>query len=523
MLPLPACPERRRNANRQASLSPGTHRYQRHRPEQTLLYQIVAQHYPAFVGQLAAQGAALPKYVGREFDAYFKCGRLEHGFLRVRCTDCHAGQLVAFSCKRRGFCPSCGARRMAESAALLVDEVLPQAPMRQWVLSVPFPLRFLFATRPKIMSEVLGLVYRVIATHLIKEAGFTKNTAHTGAVTLIQRFGSALNLNIHFHMLFLDGVYLSGNADTPPRFHWVKAPTSNELTQLTHRMAERIGRILERRGLLERDTGDCMDAGGRATPGAVAENSCLALEALDDDPMNQIQGHSITYRIAVGPHQGRKVFTLQTLPERDADEMFADGLGKITGFSLHAGVAAKAHEREKLERLCRYIARPAVCEKRLSLTPNGNIRYQLKTPYRDGTTHVIFEPLDFIARLAALVPKPRVNLTRFHGVFAPNSTLRAQITPAQRGKGKKAAAPVGQDPTPAERRAGLTWAQRLKRVFNIDIETCSQCGGAVKIIACIEDPAVIEKILTHLNKKATGAEPARLPESRAPPQAMLFD
>jgi hypothetical protein len=92
---------------------------------------------------------------------------------------------------------------------------------------------------------------------------------------------------------------------------------------------------------------------------------------------------------------------------------------------------AEAHQRDKLERLCRYIARPAVSEKRLSLLDDGRIRYELKTPYRDGTTHVIFEPLDFLARLAALVPAPRVNLTRFHGVFAPNSKHRINITPAK--------------------------------------------------------------------------------------------
>ena len=97
--------------------------------------------------------------------------------------------------ERRGFCPSCGARRMAESAALLVDEVLPHEPMRQWVLSVPFPLRFLFASQPKIMGKALGIVYRTIATHLTRKAGYTKTTAHTGAVTLIQRFGGALNLD----------------------------------------------------------------------------------------------------------------------------------------------------------------------------------------------------------------------------------------------------------------------------------------------------------------------------------------
>jgi hypothetical protein len=146
---------------------------------------------------------------------------------------------------------------------------------------------------------------------------------------------------------------------------------------------------------------------------------------------------------------------------------------------------ARADERKKLERLCRYISRPAVSEQRLSFTKNSNVRYQLKTPYRDGTKHVIFEPLDFIARLAALVPKPRVNLTRFHGVFAPNSRYRALVTPAKRGRGNKARV-VEERPSPAERRASMTWAQRLKRVFNIEI--CSVCGGAMNVIACIEDP-----------------------------------
>ena len=412
---------------------------------------------------------------------------------------------MAFSCKRRGFCPSCGARRMAESAALLVDEVFPAQPVRQWVLSFPYPLRFLFASRPAIMGQVLGIVYRCIATHLIKKVGFSCTTARTGAVTLIQRFGSALNLNIHFHMLFLDGVYVDGANGSSTRFRWVKAPTSAELTQLTHTIARRVGRFLERQGLLERD----------------AENSYLSGDGVEGGPLDQLLGHSITYRIAVGPHAGRKVFTLQTLP--DCNEPFDNQVGKMAGFSLHAGVAARADERKKLERLCRYIARPAVSEKRLSLTGNGNVRYELKTPYRDGTTHVIFEPLDFIARLVALVPKPRVNLTRFHGVFAPNSAHRARVTPAKRGKGNKASAShAPEDPTPAERRAAMTWAQRLKRVFNIDIETCKSCGGTVKIIACIEDPLVIKKILTHLERKDACGAARRLPPCRAPPQANLF-
>ena len=157
MLPLPA--------DREASLGVGAPVYTRHRPERTLLYQIVEEYYPAFVSHLAAQDRALPEYVQREFEGYLRCGRLEHGFLRVRCDSCHAEHLVAFSCKRRGFCPSCGARRMAESAALLVDEALPEQPVRQWVLSFPNPLRFLLASHPALMGRVLGIVYRTIATH----------------------------------------------------------------------------------------------------------------------------------------------------------------------------------------------------------------------------------------------------------------------------------------------------------------------------------------------------------------------
>jgi hypothetical protein len=138
--------------------------YERHRPEQTLLYQLVEKHYPTLVEQLEAQGKSLPTHVHREFESYLKCGRLEHGFLHVRCDKCHFERLVAFSCKKRGFCPSCGARRMAETAALLSDEVFPDVPLRQWVISFPFPLRYLFAAHPQAMGKVLGIVYRAISS-----------------------------------------------------------------------------------------------------------------------------------------------------------------------------------------------------------------------------------------------------------------------------------------------------------------------------------------------------------------------
>ena len=227
--------------------------YERHQPEQTLLYQLVEAHYPALVDLLAHQGNSLPDHVNQEFESYLKCGSLEHGFLRVRCDKCHFERLVAFSCKKRGFCPSCGARRMAETAALLADEVFSDVPLRQWVISFHFPLRYLFAAHPQAMGKVLGIVYPAISTHLIQKAGFSLKDGATGAVTLIQRFGSALNLNIHFHVLFLDGVYVYRD-NRSPRFQRVKAPDKGELEELVQLLSQRVGRCLERQGLLEQDT-----------------------------------------------------------------------------------------------------------------------------------------------------------------------------------------------------------------------------------------------------------------------------
>ncbi len=173
-----------------------SHRYQRHHPENTSLYPIVEQHLPTLRRQLEHHEASLPRFVLSEFQDYLRCGRLEYGFVRVKCNGCRHEHLVAFSCKRRGFCPSCGARRMIETSAHLVDHVFPAVPVRQWVLSFPWPLRLLFASKPDALGRCLAVIVRAIQTDLARRAGITAGSgARTGVVTLIQRFGSALNLN----------------------------------------------------------------------------------------------------------------------------------------------------------------------------------------------------------------------------------------------------------------------------------------------------------------------------------------
>ena len=312
-------------------------------------------------------------------------------------------------------------------------------------------------------------------------------------------------MNIHFHILFLDGVYVY-RGNRPPRFQRVKAPDKGELQELVQLISQRVGRCLERQGLLEQDT----------------ESAWLDLDPAEDtDAMPQILGSSISYRIAVGPQQGRKAFMIRTIRTLDRPDPILERVARANGFSLHAGVSCEGHQKDKRERLCRYIARPAVAVPRLSLSSTGKVINCLKTPYSDGTTQVAFDPMDFIARLVALVLKPRVNLTRYHGVLAPNHRWRGMVTPAKRGKGVKRIANT-EVRSPAERHVAMSWAQRLKRVFNIDIAVCGRCGGSVRVIACIEDQDIIDRILAHLESKEQNT-PALLhlaPPTRASPKSL---
>jgi len=452
---------------------------------------VVHEQLDTFFAQVEQEtGTGLPSFVKDEFEAFLECGILAHGFLRMRCGDCAHETLVAFSCKRRGFCPACGARRMAQTATHLVEQVIPHC-QRRWVVAFPIPLRHLFASQPQLLSPVLQVIHRVLSTFVIHQAGLTQAQAQTGAVTLIQRFGSAANLNIHLHSLMLDGVYRV--TDSGPVFQPVPAPTTEQLQTVLTRIITRLLKTLTRHGALMAD-----------------DTEMPYLTDPEADPaLAPLHAAACTYRIALGPRRGQKVLTWKDPALRLASHETPQAPGCVSaqGFSLHADTWCGANQRQKLERLCRYITRPALGHKRLSRTPAGEVVVQLKPPYRDGTTHLVMTPLEFLQRLAALVPRPRLHLIRFHGVLAPNAALRSQVVPGEADPAPPPGKGDGEAPA-ASTRARMSWAQLLKRVFALDLTACPQCGGTLTILAAIEDPTVISKILTHLG----------LP-SRAPPRA----
>ena len=283
----------------------------------------------------------------------------------------------------------------------------------------------------------------------------------------------------------LDGVYL--NRDGAAVFHEAAPPSTDELEAVLLKIIKRTMQLLTRLGVLIEEP----------------EGSYLA-ETITNGALTSLQAASCTYRIALGPRAGQKVLSLQSVASPDKSST-PDLCAKLHGFSLHAAVRWGADQRKELEQLCRYITRPAIANERLKRNRAGQVVLQLKSPYKDGTTHVVMEPLEFMERLAALAPRPRLHLIRFHGVLAPNAKLRSQIVPPPPQRATETSSENAQAQGAPAR---ISWARLLKRVFDIDIEHCPNCGGSLKIIATIEDPPVIVKILTHLG----------LP-TRAPPRA----
>ena len=476
--------------------------YTRHKPEETTLYKIIQNNWLSFQNQIEEDtGYPLPDFVIKEFEEYLRCGILAHGFLRAQCESCHFEHLVAFSCKRRGFCPSCGARRMCETAAHLVDSVLPVQPIRQWVLSFPFQIRLCLAVRSKIMARALEITHSVISKYYRNKVGLSKVKAKSGAVTLIQRFGGSLNLNVHFHQLFIDGTYELGPQGEPIAFHPTNPPTLMELEKVLNQIIERLTRYLVRQKIIVKDN----------TQELPPE---FQLPILDEDSFSKLQATSVTYRFLTGPSKGKKAMVLKTLSDGDHNSNY--GLvAKNSGFSLHAGVATKTYERDRLERICRYIARPAVAEERLSLNSSQEVVYRFKKPWADGTTAVKMTQMEMIERLAALVPRPRIHLTRFHGVLGPHYKYRKLIVPKKKEQPTLTLAPNGDDSKPkAAHPQRISWARLLARVFNIDITSCPKCQGNIKIISAIEDPKVIKKILEHMNLPSIAPKPY---PARGPP------
>jgi hypothetical protein len=416
---------------------------------------------------------------------------------------------------------------MYDIAARLVDRVIPDVPLRQWVLTLPYSLRGLCAVRPEVLNALAKLFVEEVFRWQ-REQVQAGAKLHGAAVLAVQRFGGSLNLAPHLHLAAVDGVW-----DDDGRFERTARPDARDLELVAGRVAKRAERWLRRHGL------------------AFDES------AAEREPDTQTQLAQLSLRLgalATVDHVGRVSPLVRRHPRREAHKTKA----VRSGFDLHADVAVAEGDRGGRERLCRYLLRPPLCLERLSLTADGRVAYERK--YKSaGASHVVMTPTEFLARLAALVFPPRHPILRYHGAFAAHHKLRARIVPAAASPpsapsapaehARASAAPPPRQPKPrrvavedcmaaavapcpiahssavalapsiardAPRAAlaainqPLDWASLLRRVWDIDALACP-CGGRLRFIALVTEPATVEGILV-----AMGLETK--PPTRAPPR-----
>ena len=487
-----------------------------------MLYQTVAEHWPAFL-ERAEEHGGLPRFVVKEFEEYLRCGRLEHGCLHLVCRECGYSELVAFSCKQRGFCPSCLGRRMADTAVHLEQSVLPRVPIRHWICSLPWGLRALLGYDRKLCAEVvsafMGEVDRSLRWRAKRELGLASVAdAHTGGVVAVQRTDSALRLNVHMHALELDGVYVHENGDprSPLEFRELAAPTHDDIVEVAARTAARVERILRAHGRsLDPELGDdtppelALDEPGLA--------ACYAAAA---------QGVSVS-----GDRAGKPPLRLIASPDPPARPRAADAtdepIAEVRGINIHAAQVVDGRDRRRVERLCKYITRPPVAQERLERRPDGKLELSFKRAWRDGTRALVFEPADLIPRLVASVPPPRWHLLRYFGVLSSHSSRRRLVVPAPPpdpvanrpppARGDQLELLGDKDDAPAPRKR---WAWLLAHVFAADVETCPRCSGPMRWAEVANTRAQITRLLAE-HGLGPRAPPATRVGARVPEQLML--
>ena len=438
--------------------------YERRDPSAGPLHQLLREHLEPYLE--ARSDRPLPRFVTDTLHGYLRCGILRHGFARFRCDDCAQSRLLALSCKQRAFCPRCVGRKMADQAKHLVEQVLPPVRYRQWVLSFPHGLRWRMAHHHELTLGVWSIARKAIDGFYHARAASVgppgqHDSARPGSVMAVQRFGGALNLNVHFHALYTDGSFYE-RSDGQVIFLQTAPPTVPVLEALVTRIKQQVVRLLEKLGLGSDDE----------------DPDQLALD------MGELYAEGVfnsgTKRLRHGNSRGPSTFV-----RRKAHD---------DGFDLDAHVSVADGARDELERLVRYILRPPLKETRLALH-RDEVELTLKTPWRDGTTQIRMSAKRFIDRLVALVPPPRVNTLLYGGLFAANARLRPAVV-AYRRPGAMARKRPRPASTPHKPR-NTPWAELMRHSFGLDVLACPHCGGRMRHVATVLRHASIQRILQH--------------------------
>ena len=439
--------------------------YQSRRPEKTVLYKVLQENLETWIEQTHENGGTVPTYIEKDFRQYLECGLLSYGFARARC-ECGHEFLVAFSCKRRGICPSCNTRHMAETAAHLVDHVFPKVPVRQWVLSLPKRLRYYLYHDPKIASKVLRIFLDEISKQLKQHIDSpTESKIKLGGVSFIHRFGASLNVHLHFHCVVVEGFFIADSGGDL-QFQSIQNITDKDIREVQERVRQRVLKGFKRWKLLKDYEVENMKSwqggGGFSVDGSVQLHK------------NDRKGLERLLRYCARP-----IFASEKL------EQISDNL-----------LIYKPDKQWKSSNGHSYAQHP-----------------------------ITLSPIEFIEKISTLVPPPRIHRHRYFGVLAPNSPYREQVTShasqslddgliktadSSQGLSTEKAIPT----TKKSSSSHYLWAILIARIYAVFPLVCPDCGGQMRIIAFIREKPIINEILISIDEPT---KPPVLLPPRAPP------
>jgi hypothetical protein len=436
---------------------------------------------------------------------------------------------------------------MCNTAAVVVDRVLPEVPLRQWVLSTPFEIRLLLARNAQAFGELTRLfAEEALEQYRRRAARLGIVNCEGGALVFQHRFGGSLNLNTHLHAVVVDGVFekeVASDGTERTRFHALPPQHPAELTAVAYDVYRKFETWLKQNGLMKLadidETHEDEDALASCLRGSLGIGQVVELDAAGDVQYSQERADEKRFALRKSAHTG-----------------------EFGGFSIHAGVTVHAADKDSRERLIRYCACPALSVERTSATRDGLIAYRLRHAQKGRATHRVMRPVDFLARIAALIPPPRHPLLRYFGVFGPHSSWRklcvptvgdsteltagppshstvseaaqvdvakAKVSPQHRfaasGSGGAVVDTASQYVNQCEHDASpkltaqtvlnpwrIDWATLLKRTYDFDVLSCP-CGGRLRAVELVTDAERAKELLEQFGMST---EPPPIARARSP-------
>lgn len=426
-------------------------------PQGTFLHGFVCDNYLDYFVDVGVPNDFVIKHI----DAYLRCGDIRADYAVLECRACKVRRNVALCCRSRGWCPACMVRRQQARARFLEECVIGDTPVRHAALTLPPPLRVFAAYDPSLVTEILGVYilanFRRLKWCAKRELGLDSvDDVEPACLTIVQRWSTNLDPNLHFHSLFTDGVYYQPDPDTPISFVNLPRPTDSDLDAVAWEICRRTRDILVRRGVWE-DTPE--EAHDIVVPDASGRSRVLK---------------TVAGILTLDRERPQKCRFFGTVSQRDSDEALR--IGGACAFNLFARDRIEKGDRGNLRRVLRYMLSPPFTDDQLRPDGAGGLFFDLKRERSDGTTTKHFPDMGFMRKLVQLVPRPRANLIRLHGAWASASAVREQVVPQPE---KPETPTISGDDTPADHEA---WSRMQSRIFPKDIRRCSNCGGRMKLV-----------------------------------------